>query len=602
MKKTSFRVTAALSIVSFAIGCAVMFVLIQRNIITIPRGPLLSLVQESSVAIAPAAKSLRPTAVSPPLNTDSAAAERMVGGAPSLKTLFPGWGIENFYTPLLKVSRQNVRIFGEDGTSGVLFRRHVAAPSEFKLSVLGANSRNQVNLRITRDRGRSEWYDAPDGLREFTFQIESEIEVLIYADQTFEYELNKLELIASEGSKQSKSAPGLLQHSPQALASIGEKLGVSVALFGSGRVAEKSGRILISNAGSAGGIRFTFDSIKPRPHKFSIKGEPIHGKPSLRVGELLKPLRYIAPPDGDELSFVIGETGTTEFILYADSPFTYAINDIRITECKDCRSNIDLKAIILDETPGLAGALQSNRLEAARLILDWVAKNGNWTEDLALEAKTYPAVVANRAVETYYNIFQPNIGAVFCGGLAVFLNKVYHIFGYDSFVADFGYSAESDYTHLTTVIAQRAGTEWSFYIFDPWWNATFRDALNDGRFLPLFEIVSRIRETGAAEVTLDERSKAERDWLMPVDKRGVCDVVLEDRGGQLLCRVPTFTVAKFLKEVKIGWEKIGIPASVEGLFKLFENRVFSTSYSSNAEAMKVFRQRLSAYNIPYGYK
>lgn len=498
----------------------------------------------------------------------------------AIEQVIAEWRLEPFGDPVCTIGKNSARIVGNGGPTGFFFRKEFRDDLERVLIVSGADRRNQVNLRLRINNGKPVWHDAPEGEARIPLGAARELEVLIYADKPFAYVLTSLRTMPK-----------------QALA-LARSIGTTVRIYGSGKVERAPDGFRISNGDTSGGVIFSYEFDKP--NRFQLSGVSEKGTATLRIGRPGRPLRYEQFRPGP-FQFNFDGEGSVEFYLYSDFPFSYVLREIKLTPCNDCPTRDDFKARILRDVPELAAALQSDRFLAARLLLDWAARNGDWTEDKEIEEATYQLIDANNVQTIFYDIFEPNKGAAFCGGLSLFLNKIYHLFGFRSFVAGFG-EIRGELTHLTVIVAEpdKAG-DWRFYMFDPWWNATFLDA-QTGRYLPIFELIGRLRATGKAGMILDERSKADRDWLMPASKSQMCEVEIGRSGENIVCRVPSFSVAAFIKSVTPNWTAIGISGTVEGLFELFQRRIFSASNSNDDGALKAFLSRVATFKIPYGYQ
>lgn len=499
-----------------------------------------------------------------------------------------GWHVSLYNEPSCESDLDAVRIGGGGSPAGVFLTRAFESPRNLVLRVEGADRKNQVNLRVRVDGGDPVWHDAPVGEQSFVFEAVAELELLIYADVAFDFTLIDARLL-----------PAGPQAGPVRL---NRRLIETARGYGDGVLVESGGRYSVVAPTGPGGVFFTHRGDGPAV--VSVSGAPIEGRGNLRIQEGHEgPLRYFGLASGRVEAFVEGD-GPVELLIYADEPFEFGIEEISATSCESCGTDADLLDLLEREIPGIAELTAEDPLAGARELLNWAAVNGDWTEEPSLERRIYPQVVGNPAGYAYFEIFAKDKGGVFCGGLAVFFNKLLHLYGYDSFVVDFG-DPRGGLTHLTTVVALPDETgERRFYIFDPWLNATFRRGAGREHY-PLFAIVDAQRKGGLSDLFVDARSLAERDWHFPLEPTASlwheCEVLKNRMDDFKVCKVPSFTVASFLDGVAASWEAVDVPPRIEGLFTLFQRRIFSASYPSEPASLQAFLDKARARGIPVGY-
>ena len=89
---------------------------------------------------------------------------------------------------------------------------------------------------------------------------------------------------------------------------------------------------------------------------------------------------------------------------------------------------------------------------------------------------------------------------------------------------------------------------------DPWWNATIADA-KTGDSLGVFEILERTADGRNGGLKAIEFNKSTRDWLIPNTNMARCAVLVSKGDDRAVCRVPQFSVAMFLSEVRKSWAR-----------------------------------------------
>jgi hypothetical protein len=260
-----------------------------------------------------------------------------------------------------------------------------------------------------------------------------------------------------------------------------------------------------------------------------------------------------------------------------------------------------LRATLLAEIPGLEEALGTDRLEAARLLLDWAANAGDFALSVEIARKTTPRVSGLSASELYYDVFLPNRGAVYCGGMATFFDKVLKLFGYNSFVVDFG-DAAAGLTHVTVVIAQWEVSRWQYYLFDPTFNLTFQRRTS-GTYASVEELMD-LRDQGKLleAIVVDQMLLDRRNFLaVRGDRTDSTRVkVVNDAGDYLVCTIPGYGINMFFHNWRHTFERGGYPPGFQGLVQLLKKRVFRVGPSLDARAAQRFAAKLKARGIPYG--
>jgi hypothetical protein len=258
-----------------------------------------------------------------------------------------------------------------------------------------------------------------------------------------------------------------------------------------------------------------------------------------------------------------------------------------------------LRAKLLADIPGLATALLEDRLEGARLLLNWAANTADFAISEAIARQTTPTVSGCSAGELYYDVFLPNKGGVYCGGTAVYYDKILKLFDYNSFTVDFG-DLPAGLTHVTVVIGQWEESAWEFYLFDPTFNVAFcRRA--DGRYAPIEDLIAaQSRGLFSREIVLDQMLVDRRDFLaLRTDKHDGVQVK-EIVGDFAVCSIPGYGLDKYFKNWRTTFLQGGYSPNVTGLIQLFRTRVFRVGKSLDERASRRFHLRLREHGIPVG--
>ncbi|HET6422238.1 MAG TPA: hypothetical protein VFG20_01065, partial [Planctomycetaceae bacterium] len=235
------------------------------------------------------------------------------------------------------------------------------------------------------------------------------------------------------------------------------------------------------------------------------------------VGTTFQPPPYSVFSPGHEfalLRFASPTAGEEELLLPQGSVCVVNVTpqgylDLPLVPVPD---DAQLRRELLARLEGLDWAVNhGDSLTAAQILLRWVCNN----VDLALvqsdQDATTPIVVEQSASYCYHELFRRDRGAVYCGGYAVFFQKVLLLFGIDALVIDFG-DERSGLTHMSVVLPKRTsdGT-WEFYLYDPTFNVRCTDSML-GLPLNFFTLLDRQRFGMFDTVQLVQGSSAERDW------------------------------------------------------------------------------------------
>ena len=166
----------------------------------------------------------------------------------------------------------------------------------------------------------------------------------------------------------------------------------------------------------------------------------------------------------------INNTNNLQLIFYSDHKFSYQLSHLVIHELPKSQTDEDLKRKILVENPGLDKLVEDDKLNAAKVLLNWVANNLVYAND----SESMHDTMLLSASEIYYQLFNTKSGGVYCGGSADFYTKVCHLFNIDAFNVDMGV-LNTRLTHVTTILPIFQNGKYDYYLFDPTFNLTFTD-------------------------------------------------------------------------------------------------------------------------------
>ncbi|HET6422566.1 MAG TPA: hypothetical protein VFG20_02710, partial [Planctomycetaceae bacterium] len=192
----------------------------------------------------------------------------------------------------------------------------------------------------------------------------------------------------------------------------------------------------------------------------------------------------------------------------------------------------------------------------------------------------------------YYELFRRDRGAVYCGGYAVFFQKVLLLFGIDALVIDFG-DERSGLTHMSVVLPKRTsdGT-WAFYLYDPTFNVRCTDSML-GLPLNFFTLLDRQRFGMFDTVQLVQGSSAERDWAGTALHLASPQYQLHAiKGNRYLYRRPDFTLAAYMRDNAAVFGAAGFRADEQGLFQLAWKQFFTVRTGNNPTSRNAFVNEL----------
>ncbi len=104
------------------------------------------------------------------------------------------WETEMYNDPQLKSTNNSLTITGNSTSSGIYFRRSVNEKEKYKLKIVGKTHSTPVSLRLRIDDNEPQWLKAPNGNAIIPISKAKKVEVLIYSDTRFKYEISNFTL------------------------------------------------------------------------------------------------------------------------------------------------------------------------------------------------------------------------------------------------------------------------------------------------------------------------------------------------------------------------------------------------------------------------
>lgn len=512
-------------------------------------------------------------------------------GLPDIATVARGQFLPTmqlYKSPSVKLVNKAILLSSSEG-GGIELRYDGLDPKKiYRVTIDASPTSGSASLGLRTTEGPERQYDAlTEGPQEFFIQRSDWAEFLLYSDTSYAATLRDITISECQTCTPLPARRLDVLEAEKMFRAIAPGKTGEITVKGVWYSEERGTSVMLANGGYDASAKLMLEPVGPGPHQLTVKGHTISGEVTLLSVDASN---HITP-----LSFgdAIVVEGPQTLWITGTEPFTVEISHVDFSPCKSCPPNSALIKVMERDLPSVKGMIQTDSLHAARNILDWVANRVVWTEDMTIERATYYKVLGQSPAQTFFDMFEKQSGATFCGGLAVFLNKIYHLLGYNSFVLSFG-EVEGNLTHVLTVIAQKKGTEWKFYTYDPSFNLTYVG--KDGRPLDLFAAL-----TGEAAYA-DTRSIRSRKWLIPNSTPARCEKKLSEGNDYAVCQVPSYSVDSFMRDVAPAWANLGVEASPQGFLSLIKRRVYSVSYSNNQEAEKAFLQNLQTLGIPLGYE
>jgi hypothetical protein len=360
------------------------------------------------------------------------------------------------------------------------------------------------------------------------------------------------------------------------------------------KIREYPDGISVSNSGKPAGVFFLYRLDKASRYRLKFSGMNRSNIASLRIQVDDGPLIYNRAPNGEQ-EFVYSNSERIELLIYSDTEFDYLIKKISLEECESCLIDDDLKRRILSEIPRLEKLLDENRKLAVMLLLDWCSNNSDFTFNNQIMQESSSKVFAQTVSQTYYELFEPDKGGVFCAGFAVFYMKVLELFDFDALTIDFG--EVNDYlTHVTTIITFIENQVPKHYIFDPTFNITLKYKDN-GEFADLKSIFGMFNSGRMNEVFWDEMPM-DRDviffnssFVRQSAKSDTCKKVECLSKKAYSCKYYNYALDDWIRRNKKKIEEHGFNANRNILIELMLHKVYNISRGESDPFVALLREQ-----------
>jgi hypothetical protein len=504
------------------------------------------------------------------------------------------WTITPFNNPIIRHRGTDVTISSDGKPAGIFYRRILDPQRKYRVNVLGRSISSIATLRTRTGQAEPQYNVAPDGKMEFVISGAPSLELLIYADNPFEYRVDSVSIEFCDICKSKTDRIALL---------AAAEPGWTAELFNNPELEMDRNGLGIVGDGQPAGITLKRPLDPNKTYRLKVTGRSTINSATLRLHFGNDDPNWLKAPEGTE-EFTISRQSSVEIIIYQDSRFRYVLQNLELDVCPTCPTDMDLKTLILSKIPGLMDVVKSDQLKAARMIMNWSSQVSSLGDpsDPRVERNTFLASGMS-ASQIYYEIWDMDSGGAACSAFATFLSKVLHLFDIDAFTINIGYY-NTDLTHVTTVVRIDDRDQPKFFIFDPTFNGEYRD-VDDGSPIDVGEILKRDREQRYSSYRFDRREvhrtifleNGRGSRLMKADRNLDCGP--SDLNNMIICRdfdyTPEFLVG--------GWRPAMIQNNVsldrDLIIQLMHARLFGVSGGETDR--KAFNSLGQQYGIPIGY-
>jgi len=169
-----------------------------------------------------------------------------------------------------------------------------------------------------------------------------------------------------------------------------------------------------------------------------------------------------------------------ETLAWADAPFFLWPEALSAAPVRTDSNG--LRALICLDRPALEEMVVDDPIAAMAVLCDWSAEHLAYAADPWTVSLLDGAWPDEDTARIYFDVFEPGVGGVYCGGSARFLQGVLRLFEYDAATICFGING-TDATHVAVLVAFARGSgervadpersPVDLYLLDPTFNATF---------------------------------------------------------------------------------------------------------------------------------
>lgn len=240
-----------------------------------------------------------------------------------------------------------------------------------------------------------------------------------------------------------------------------------------------------------------------------------------------------------------------------DLPATARVSDVAGA------SDATLRAIILHDVPNLAAAVEARDVRTiALLVRNWVANAGDSTFLSTLLLND-----AAGAADAYFRAYVRNQAGSSCGGFSEFFVQTLKLFQVDSLTIGLGDNT-ANLLHATVVVPVLINNQWRFEFFDPTFNCSFTNTLNNSR-ATYFDIIDAARAHTANNMRIDQGANDYREFLSAVPLNDPVLTLDRVENGVYIYRWPGYGLDDYLTSNRDLFAAGGYSSGTLGFFELF---------------------------------
>jgi len=178
----------------------------------------------------------------------------------------------------------------------------------------------------------------------------------------------------------------------------------------------------------------------------------------------------------------------------------------------------ELKENIIEEVPGLSRSILSkDHLSVTTLLREYVYNHIIWSND-GLQIKNYcEGDISRLSVSQISFLFNTKEIGVLCGGVAVYLKKIFELFGYAASTFNYGIPGVS--THVTTLVLIPARGQNELIFQDATFNLTYRIKGTESR--NYFELMENILKGMSGSILTEKGKTADRKLYFSANEEGL---------------------------------------------------------------------------------
>ncbi len=197
------------------------------------------------------------------------------------------------------------------------------------------------------------------------------------------------------------------------------------------------------------------------------------------------------------------------------------------------------KDVILSEISGLSEAISDNdHLKTTTLLREYVYKHTIWSNDGLNSEKYFKTTLSPLTAPQISALLNTREIGVRCGGTAIFLDKIYKLFGYQSGYYNYGLPGVS--THVTTLVCIPNKDRTEVVIQDATFNSSLAISKRENR--DFFDIMDALKAGRGHEIILLAGTSEPRTICFSDNAAGL-KVLKQYQSSNILLEEPVLTTS-----------------------------------------------------------